>query len=156
MRKYIENISVLSIFLLFAICSLILMILGAHQYIQISDDARMHFEVRTPMAYITNKVRQNDTYGNVQVNKVEGKDVLIVYEIDGEEIYETWIYEYGGSLRELYIKQGDNPKLDWGMELLELKALKMNIENNLLKVDFITPHEEAHQFILKVRSGGVK
>lgn len=156
MKKYIENISILSIFLLFAICSLTLMILGTDQYIKISDEMEKHFEMRTPIAYMSNKVRQNDTYGGIQILKKEGKDILVLSEAEGETVYETWIYEYEGELRELYIEQGDDPELEWGMALVEINGLTMEIEKNTLRIDLLTKKDEEQEIILALRAGGIK
>lgn len=131
------------------------MILGANQYIAITDEMASHVEVRTPTAYISNKVRQNDSYGGIQVLKVEGKDILVLSEAVGETIYETWIYEYEGTLRELYIEQGQEAELGWGMEIIEIQGLTITSENNHLLIHIVTKKGDEQNIILGLRAGGV-
>ncbi|MGL4345644.1 MAG: DUF4860 domain-containing protein [Cellulosilyticaceae bacterium] len=156
MGRYIERMCILCIFLLFSTCSCILVMLGADQYMQINQEAKEHFDIRTPVSYISNKVRQNDTYGAIQVIKQEGKDILVLSEVIGEQIYDTWIYEYEGMLRELYIQQGDEVALDWGVELLAIQDITFKMGEGVLEVELVTLSGKEQKVILGLRAGGMR
>lgn len=64
------------------------------------------------MAYLTEKVRQNDRENGVAVKEIGGEPALVFSEEIGGEVYETWSYLYGGSLREITVKRGDGNRTE--------------------------------------------
>ena len=87
----------------------------------------------TALAYITEKARQNDVPGALRLGHIGDCEALVIRQ--GEEIfYDTYIYCYGGSLRELMIKAELAPSPDMGRSLLPMEGLELELEGSLLTV----------------------
>ena len=87
----------------------------------------------TALTYITEKVRHNDTAGSVRVGKIGDCQALVI--VQGDEIlYDTYIYCYDGSLRELMIKRELTPAPEMGRCLLPMESLELSLEGDLLKI----------------------
>ena len=92
----------------------------------------------TALTYITEKVRHNDTAGSVRVGKIGDCQALVI--VQGDEIlYDTYIYCYDGSLRELMIKRELEPTPDMGRSLLPMESLELENTDGLLKIRCTDP-----------------
>ena len=96
---------VLSLFCLFTVLSLFVVIQGQMFTRGFPGDERQLQRPGT-VAYLTEKVRQNDRENGVAVKEIGGEPALVFSEEIGGEVYETWSYLYGGSLREITVKRG--------------------------------------------------
>lgn len=145
---------ILTIMLLgiFAFGSLLAVILAANAYQNINNNIDSNSEFRTPLSYISNKIRQNDTAGAIKVIKKDGTDILILESMDDGEICETWIYEYDGSLCEVYIKKGTEFQLEDGLAIIPSYGLKFNVTNNLLEIRSTNHQGQTRSLFLALRS----
>jgi len=92
----------------------------------------------TALTYITEKVRQNDTAGTIRVGRIGDCQALVISQ--GEEIlYDTYIYCYDGSLRELMIKRELTPAPTMGRSLLPMGSLELSLEESLLRIRCTDP-----------------
>ena len=107
-RHATDLIFVLSLFCLFTVLSLFVVIQGADVYQGISREMSANYSARGTVAYLTEKVRQNDRENGVAVKEIGGEPALVFSEEIGGEVYETWSYLYGGSLREMCIRDRRN------------------------------------------------
>lgn len=131
------QMSSLFIFLLvgmFALFSLLCVVVGISVYRGLVNTASANEQVRTTLSYIANKVHAADAEGAIEVEAWHGVQALLLREeIDGEP-YETRIYflpgegEEPGGLYEHFAFSGD----DWGLEggefILELEDLRIEQE----------------------------
>lgn len=127
-----RSISGLFVFLLlglYAVFSLLLVLIGAGVYQGIANDADHNAQMRTSLSYIASKVRANDEAGAVSVEYVEGAPVLVLDQwLDGE-LFRTHIYYLededgpGGALYELSrMDDGEAPDLAEGERIADVSA----------------------------------
>ena len=108
-----DSFFVMLLFFLFALTAFILVLIGVKQYKSTANAMNYNYEVRTVTSYLREKVRQNDS------------DAAISVETINDIVYNTFIYYYGGSLRELYVQDGSSYSLDSGQRIVEIGGLDM-------------------------------
>lgn len=101
MKTKSHSISGAFVFMLlgvFAVFSMLLVVLGAQAYRTTVDGAAAHTQKRIVTAFVRNAVRAQDERGAITVEEHDGLPVLALSsELDGER-YVQYIYSYGGSL----------------------------------------------------------
>lgn len=96
-----DTVFVLLIFCLFAVCSLFLVLIGANVYTKIVGQMEANNETRSSLSYVANKVHAAGS-GEVSVQEVNGQQTLVIASSMNGGDYRTYIYEYKGSLMELF------------------------------------------------------
>lgn len=92
----------------------------------------------TALTYITEKIRHNDTAGSIRVGMIGDCQALVI--VQGDEIlYDTYIYCYDGSLRELMIKRELTAAPSMGRCLLPMESLELTLEDGLLRIRCTDP-----------------
>lgn len=130
-RSWIVNlISTMVILGVFAISALLLLNVGVRVYKNIALSNSENFKLRTSLSYVATKVRQSDESGLIQYVEKEGVGVLSLMEKLEDGNYETLIYYYDGSLRELYQEEGANLPLEIGTPIVEAADFRMEIDEN--------------------------
>ena len=109
-----DSFFVMLLFFLFALTAFILVLIGVKQYKSTANAMNYNYEIRTVTSYLREKVRQNDS------------DAAISVETINDIVYNTFIYYYGGSLRELYVQDGSPYSLDSGQRIVEIGGLDMS------------------------------
>lgn len=71
------------------------------------------------------KVRQNDSDAAISVETINGTKALCLKNTINDIVYNTFIYYYDGSLRELYVQDGSSYSLDSGQRIVEIGGLDM-------------------------------
>jgi len=98
-----SSLLILFVVFVFVLCSLFLILYGAHVYTSIRDRVDVDFTRRMGISYITNKLRACDVYGGVTAD--EGAALLRLCSEPGDPLpLYTYIYFYNGSIME-YITQ---------------------------------------------------
>lgn len=152
-KKLLELIVLLSILLLFVGTALAVVMVGASSYKLIGNDMKSNFGVRTPIAYIATKVRQNDRLDAIHVENLEGTSVLVLEETIEGIRYETWIYADQGQMREIYIEKGTPIGLADGMEILEVGGLEVVLDTEgLLQIQVEDLEGRSHEMNMSIRS----
>ena len=152
----VDLLFVLALFGVFALSALVLVTIGADVYQNTVQDMESNFDSRTAMAYVTEKIRQNDEYGSLSIGRLEDTDALILsQDIDGET-YITYLYLHEGSLKELFMKEGTdlvgNP-LSAGQTIMPLASLQMaQVSASLFTFELTTTDGEVKQLFLSPRS----
>ena len=119
----VGSLAALLLFAVFAVCVLSVLLTGAGIYRRLTERDQVAFDGRTAVRYVTTRVRQADRAEGLSLRQFEGLDALVVPEqIDGER-YETWIYCYGGQLRELFIRSGTPAQPEDGGAVLAAESL---------------------------------
>lgn len=129
----------------FALCLLLVLLMGASAYEALVDQAEAAYHRRTALQYVTTRVRQAES---VKIGVLEDCEALILAETLEDEVYTTHIYCHEGWLRELYAVPGAKLPPQAGEALLELKHFSLEQEGNLLRVML-----EDTQLLLQLPSG---
>ena len=107
---------------LFALLSLLLVLIGAQVYRSIVRQTEARSDTRASLSYVANKIRSAE---EARLETREGVPVLVLPEQAGEQTYETLIYFYDGLLRELFQREEDAFLPANGEELTPLQAFTM-------------------------------
>ncbi len=130
----LDFIFILALLCFFAFGALMAVILGSNAYNGIKADMDSNFEIRTPLSYISTKIRQSDMINSIQIINKEGIDALVLESVDNNEICQTWIYEYQGSLYEVYLEKGTPFQLEDGLGMIPSYGLEFKLKDDLLQI----------------------
>ncbi|MGO5337454.1 DUF4860 domain-containing protein [Bilifractor sp. LCP19S3_H10] len=108
----------------FAGSAILVLLFGAREYESTVRKSSDDFSSRTLLTYITEKIHHNDSGGNVSIRETDGIPVLVIEGTDSGTRYETLIYEYDDSVRELTVTDETGWQLDAGEPILEVKSFK--------------------------------
>ncbi len=100
----IDTVFVICLMLLFVLCALAVIAIGASIYKKNVAEMGENSAHRIACAYITEKVRQADQNGMIQVEEIFGENALVMSEEVNGQIYNTYIYDYDGQLMELFAR----------------------------------------------------
>ncbi|MGN1148543.1 MAG: DUF4860 domain-containing protein [Lachnospiraceae bacterium] len=141
-RHVVDVLFVLALFGVFAASALMLVTIGASVYKQTVADMNNNFTDRTAYSYITEKIRQNDTYDGVDIGELDGTPALILTQHIGEAEYCTYLYLHDGYLKELYTRKDSfvgTDILSAGQNIIELSGFTMEKpKEGLLKLTIDT------------------
>lgn len=101
-RHAVDILFTLALFCVLAASSILVMVMGVHVYQGIAQRMSTNFDLRTSLTYISTKLRQNDTAGAIYVTDFGGQEALALDQTVGDSVYRTLIYQYNGSLCELF------------------------------------------------------
>jgi hypothetical protein len=143
-RHMIDILFVLSLFALFAISSVVLILFGADIYKKTISSMDSNYASRTSVAYITEKIRQSDQYDSIYIDDSLGYErLMMTQEINGLT-YATTLYEYDGYLYELFARTDIELPIDAGQQVIAINNLKFElVTDSLLKVDYTDESGEA-------------
>jgi hypothetical protein len=145
----IDTVFVLIIFCIFAVSVLMVLMLGASIYQNMTEISRQQQNERTVLSYIRTKVRSNDENGRIYIDQFNGLPALVYDdEFDGRQ-FRTAIYHYNGYIYELYSEVGLEFSPDQGTQILPLDSISFEtLEDGLIRVSAGTK-----SIILHIRTG---
>ncbi len=117
MRPKTDFLFTLALFTLFALAALALVVTGARVYRSTAASMEKGYTTRTALAYVAEKLRQNDVAGALEAES--NRLCLTQY---GEENACLYIYEYQGWLMELLIPESQEFRSEDGQRLLEVAS----------------------------------
>ena len=103
--RKIDTVFIVSLFVMFAITAILLILIGARQYRFTADSMNRNYEIRTASSYLTEKVHQSDTITGVSVVDFSVGSALALTDRQNNQTYITYIYYYDGVLKELFVKE---------------------------------------------------
>ena len=126
---YIQILCTLSLFLLFAICSLFLISISAANYKGMLGENDKNFSANASLRYVTNKLHAYDIQNGISVVNDKGITMLSLEDsaVDGD--YHTLIYFYNGYLYEIMTKKDNTFKLGDGEQILKVKNFTFKISD---------------------------
>ena len=130
----IDIVFALSLFCVFAVLSLFVVVLGANVYKSISPEMRAGYHMRSSLVYLTEKVRQAGGADEFSITGVDGGDALVLPSSVNGTDYETWIFVSGGKLMEATVEAGTEVSAAYGQPIMELAALRLTKDGNLLRI----------------------
>ena len=104
-RHITDVLFTLTLFAVFAAASLIVVFIGAEVYSATISRSDTSFELNTTISFVTTKIRQHDSLDAVRIDYIEGVSALVLSQDFGDAIFETWIYQHDGVLRELFMNR---------------------------------------------------
>lgn len=148
----LDFVFILMLLCVFAFGALMSVILGANTYKGIKEDMDSNFELRTPLSYVSTKIRQNDEIDSIRIINKEGVDALVLEREDNGIPCQTWIYEYDKSLYEVYIEKGTDFELSDGLSIIPSYGLQFSLKDNLLTVTAKDHNGDSHHISLSFRT----
>ncbi len=147
----IDFIFPVALFFVFAVSSLIVVLLATRIYKSTTEESQEQYTSRTTLSYITEKVRQNDEAGNVSVGKLDGSDCLMLKPSGAD--YTTYIYEHDGALKELSVKEGTRPSPLAGELILEVKSFQAeSLSDSLFRFTIATEQNNTHSVVVGTKT----
>lgn len=139
-RKHMVDILfVLTLFFVFALSALTLIILGANIYKTTVNHMDESFNDRTSYAYITQKLRQNDEAGSLSVGTLGSETALVATSEVNNTIYNTYIYSYDGNLCELLTRADMEMEPSAGTKIIKINDFHIEQVNpRLYSVQIVT------------------
>lgn len=140
-RKHsmIDLFFTLTLFCVFAVSALIVVVIGANVYRSTVAGMSENYSTRTAVAYVTGKVRENDRAGSVQLGILpcdSSVSALSLTRYGEPQSICTYIYFYDGALRELATTDAYAVNLDpsTGQVVAELENASFEqLENELFR-----------------------
>lgn len=117
----------ITLFFVFSVSALVVLLLAANLYQGIIKDSNAAFETGTTLSYITEKIRQNDSGGteNIYLDQFDGCDALAIKHQYEENAFTTYIYEFDGELKEIFLQDGVEASAQSGTSIMEIDHLEM-------------------------------
>ncbi|MCD8395609.1 MAG: DUF4860 domain-containing protein [Lachnospiraceae bacterium] len=135
--------------LVFALFALLLAGTGAVVYQNSMASLDENYTSRTAIAYVSEKVRQYDSEGQISFSSVEDIPALALHSAaDASADTVTYIYFYDGSLCELYVREETVPTAAMGTAMIELSDFTIEQEQNLLRVTAISTEGEEMSLLI--------
>lgn len=129
-----EVLFLLLLFGIFILSALSVTLMGARVYEKIKFNMDANYTRQTSTAYITEKIRQHDENGMIELKKIDGKDVLALKKETKNRTYVTYIYEDEYYIKELFVKEGQKPDLSYGEKILKVASFSLEKEDNLYRL----------------------
>ncbi|MCL1830408.1 MAG: DUF4860 domain-containing protein [Oscillospiraceae bacterium] len=153
--KSIDILFSLTLFSVFAMAVLMVLLSGGQIYQNVVNDISIQFESRTSVSYITTKLRRCDTNDSVRVEMFGDAEALFLTEVaaDGKE-YETVIYLHEGDVKEQFTEKGNHFPPSTGTTILSVQSINFSmVDNSLVVIDYTTD-EGAYTAYVYLRVNG--
>ncbi len=145
----------LTLFCVFAASSLLVVILGSRVYSKTISDMNGNYDIRTSLNYITEKIRQSDRAGSIQIGSFGDSDSLLLDQTVDGTVYRTWIYQYDGYLYEIFAHKDAALQPANGQAIMPLAALSCAYEEpGLLRIQTTGADGLTASLLLSPRCGG--
>ena len=135
----IDSVFVICLMLLFVLCALSVIAIGASIYQKNVSSMANNNSHRIASAYITEKIRQSDINGSVRTRDLFGEKVLVMSREVNGEIYNTYIYDFDGKLMELMAR--DNLNMIYpqsGQKIMDVKSFDIEeVSDNMFKIEVV-------------------
>lgn len=115
----------IALFFVFAISALLVLLLAANLYHKNTDTVLQDDDRYAVLSYLSEKVIQNDVDGGISITTRDGVDCLTIASYYNETAYVTYIYEYEGMLKELFIRADADISFANGSDITACYGLQM-------------------------------
>ncbi len=138
-KHVIDSVFVICLMLLFVLCALSVIAIGASIYQKNVSAMASNNSHRIASAYITEKVRQADIDGTVRVKELFGENVLAMSKEVNGELYTTYIYDFDGQLMELMAR--DSLEVVYpqsGQKIMDIKSLEIEeVSDRMFSIEVV-------------------
>ena len=123
-----------ALLLMFAVSALAVLLFATRAYQSIVRNSAQNDASRTALSYVSEKIHRLDAAGEISLDTVEGREVLVLVQEHGADRYTTYIYVYDQELKELFVKEGTSVSLSSGRTVMEVERFDMeSLEDGLLR-----------------------
>lgn len=129
-----DTFFVLILFAAFVLMALFISATGALSYKKSAVQMEERFNKQTCISYITAKIRANNESGKISVVDFNGKEALCISDNFGETVYNTYIYQHDGMVRELFCNAEITLDPAAGSALTEAAELSFEREGSLYRI----------------------
>lgn len=152
-KHSIDVVFVLVLFCTFAVSVLMVLMVGASSYNDVTDNMNSNYEDRTGVGYVAEKVRHFDADGGIGTGNFNGINSLILTQsIDGRE-YATYIYYYDGYIRELFTEKNNDLPPEAGELIIQAAGFSAEpVSGGMIKVTCTMEDGSTPYIILLPRS----
>lgn len=150
----IDTLFVLCLLFLFIISAITVIIIGAGVYKKNVSAMSGNYSHRIACAYISEKIRQADVKGRIFTEELFGQTTLVMQdEVDGV-LYNTYIYNHDGYLRELYARSGLKELFPQsGQKILEISSFDITeLNESCFKIRVTLDDGTVEDFLISKRS----
>ena len=105
-KHVIDFLFPLAVFFVLAASSVAIVVLASGFYSRQVKTSSDSYSGRTALAYVTEKMHQNDENGAIADGTFDGENALVIRQRYDEKDYVTYLYAYDGYLRELFVRDG--------------------------------------------------
>jgi len=131
----IDILFTLALFCVFSATALGVTLIGSRVYQNSAFAMENHFNSTTAISYVKEKMHQHDYEGAVEIETVEGRQVLILSSSLKEMKLRTMIYEKDGFLKELYVLKDSDVGLEGGQNVVPIENFQVEeIEEGLFRI----------------------
>lgn len=133
-KHFIDILFIILLIGIFALSSVMLTILGVKAYRSSATDNSSQ-SANNAALFFAQKIRQCEDKSTIKIQKLQNTYALTM-EADSEKgTVTTWLFVYGGYLRELTSIDSMSASAEFGQQLLPMKSADFRIKNdNLLQV----------------------
>lgn len=137
-RYLVDILFVLTLFALFTLSSILVIILGANVYQKTVQEMDSNYSSRTSYSYFSEKLHQSDQNSTVSILYFEDQNVLCIEQTLNDTEYRTYLYEYNGALMECFTRAENEFHLGLGNEILPISDLTFETTiDRLLQISFV-------------------
>lgn len=150
----IEMSIVMMLLLLFGLGIFVLAAASTSSYEALVEEKDNNENLRIASSYIVTKLRQNDRFESVEIadKGMGGKDALVIKEVLAGDLYETWIYESKGSLREATVLSGIKPSDDVSFEIADIDKMSLSFSEKSIYISVEKNGESLSDLIVTLKS----
>ncbi len=141
-----DTFFVLILFAVFVIMALFISAAGALSYKKSVAQMEERFNKQTCISYITAKMRSNNEQGTIDIVDFNGEEALCISNVFGEAVYNTYIYQYDGMVRELFCNAEITLDHSAGSALTKAEGLSFEKDGGLYKITLTEENGESNEF----------
>lgn len=153
-RHTIDFLFVIALLFLFAFMAIMLIALGASVYQRNVSLMEKNYETRTSYAYVTEKIRQADATGNLQIGSIDQLPALLLFQDINGISYTTYLYQHNGKLTELLARTGASLPAESGQPIISVKNFKIDQIADRLYCITITEPDDSNISIYLSKGAG--
>lgn len=131
-RHIVDILFVITLFCVFALSALMLVLIGSNVYRKTVANMDDNYNIRTSLAYITEKIHQFDETDAIEIGTLGNTDALILKTNTESQPYYTYIYMNGGYLKELFAAADAVLAPEAGQNILPIKDFQLQKINDKL------------------------
>lgn len=137
----------------FAFSAVSVVLLATGVYRDTASHSSRSYTAETALAYLTEKVHQNDADGQIDIGTFDGCEALQIRQSYGDSDYTTYIYAYEDALRELFVKDGAPASAEDGRAILAVSSLSFTRpDDGLLSFSCTNTDGTTARAVVQVRS----
>lgn len=149
-RHSIDLLFSLSLFMVFVICSFLVLLFQVNGYHRIEENGVRIESIHTPLAYVETQLRTHDESGMIDTFQHAQISGLKIYDNESRSV--IYIYENHHSLMELRIYDGITPDFTTGSPIFDIQSFQVKKENNKFYVSLQDRYDQKQTLTIRLKS----